>query len=156
MKIKVKKQVSGAEFVYNGPFPEFAQPSFVKTLRFPDDLTKLDGQNISELHGKYTQLYTYANQELCRINVRLIELQTKESLVQSAMIHERNGLNQIERWKRDAIIDSDPRMIAVKAEIARAKKEKEYNAMYLANFDRYLIALSRELSRKGQEYRSPG
>lgn len=149
MKVK-PKTVAGVNIKYR-LFPETRRPAFADTLRFPSDVTALAAVNVSDLHGKYTELYAFANQELCRINVEILALQTKQSQRKNAMFRHRPGMNGQERWRRDAIIDCDPEMERLESALAKKKQEREYTSMYLQNFDRYLTALSRELSRKMHE-----
>lgn len=66
-------------------------------------------------------------------------------------MRENRGMNTLERWKRDAIIDRDADVEMIRREKAKIQEEKIYAEMYLANFEKYLNALSRELTRKTAE-----
>lgn len=143
--------VSGATVLVSGMFPAIKRPTFADTLRWPKDITALSASNVSELLGKYTALYAYANQELAYINVAILELQTRESIVINAILRQNVSLNAQERWRRDASIDTYREVERVRRTITKKKSDREYTQMFIANFDRYLTALSRELSRKTSE-----
>ncbi len=147
MVFKKKTALSGVSIVY-GNFPVIERPSFTKTLKFPEDITELGAKNISDLHGKYTLLWTFASQDLARVNVQILAVETSISFRRNAIFRNRPMINQQDRWKRDAILESDPDIENLELQLAQAKAEKEQIQMWLNNFDRYLTALSRELSRK--------
>ena len=131
--------------------PQIAPPSFVHKLRFPEDLTELGTQNISELLGKYTLLWTYVNQDMARLRVKALKLSQKETNRINSKLREMPALNQIERWKRDALLAEDESIEFIRTEQTRTSMELEQCGMYLANYDKYINALSRELTRKTHE-----
>ena len=154
MKVLPRKKVEevvGFNAQMPSLFRRIHRPTFADTLRFPEDVTQLSAANVSDLHGKYTQLFAFANQELSLVNVRILELQTAESLRINAVFRDNPSLNQQERWRRDAVLDTDIEMEKIHRQLAMAKAEREMTQMYIGNFDRYLVALSRELSRKSHE-----
>ena len=132
-------------------FPFQNRPKFTDSLRFPDDLTSLDAANISELLGKYTKLYVYANQNACAINVALLRLDTRESLLRNSLFRNRPSLNNLDRWRRDAVISEDSQMERIVIERNSLLEKKELIQNFLTTYDRYVVALSRELSRKTSE-----
>lgn len=149
MKIRPRvKQLSGVTFTFNHQLPEIKRPKFADTLRFPDDITQLTTQNVSELLGKYTSLYSYANQELSRINAEIIRLQSRSSLRTNQVFRTNPSMNAQERWRRDAVLSTDSKMEEIERDLGRYKMQKEFTQMYVENFDKYIAALSRELSRK--------
>ena len=143
-----RNKVVGSGLRKLGPFYEVPRPAFADSLKFPEDVTKLDAMNVSELHGKYTMMYAYANQELAKANVALLRLHSRVALRRNTVFRSRPTLNSQERWRRDAILDSDSDMEIIEAQITSVKMEKTWAEMFVANFERYLTALSRELSRK--------
>jgi hypothetical protein len=130
------------------PLPLQNRPKFADDLRFPDNLIQFPAEVISELHGKYTKLYVYANEERTKLIVKLLQLETKETQIRALVFRERPQINQQEKWRRDAVLEEDPRMRSLLHEISFTKIQKEWADTFVANFDRYLIALSRELSRR--------
>ncbi len=132
-------------------FQEIQRPKWTDRLSFPDDVTRLNAANVSELLGKYSQLWAYTNQELCKINVAILRLQTAESRRRNEIFRRNPAVNSQDRWRRDAVLESDPLIEKFLHEIEVNKMRRTYTDTYLANFDRYINALSRELSRKMNE-----
>ena len=130
---------------------DFDRPDFADTLRFPNDLTLLAPANVSELHGKYTQLFVFANREATRLSVAIMREETQESLAVSATFRRFPAINSQERWKRDAVLDSDPTIEGIRQRISHFRQEQETAKMYAANYAAYCAALSRELSRRMHE-----
>jgi hypothetical protein len=148
MKIKKKEQlVSGSQVSYS-LFPEIKRPKWSDSLVFPDDVTRLEASNISELHGKYTALFAYANQELTKINVEILRLQTEDSVLRNRLLRKSPALNSQERWRRDSVLDSHSDIERLEIRVAQLKMAREHATMYCQNFEKYIAALSRELSRK--------
>lgn len=143
--------VVGNQFTASLGFLEVQRPAYADTIRWPDNITLLSASNISELHGKYTQLYCFANQGLAKINMDILRLQTEDSLRRNKIFRTSPHINSQERWRRDTVIDSDPEIERITKEIADKKQEREFVQMYVNNYDRYLTALSRELSRKSHD-----
>jgi len=144
------RKISGVSLTFSN-FPGIKRPEFIDALRWPVDLTQLTAQNISELHGKYTQLYAYANQELSRINVKIIELETRERLRRNYLFRVSPSMNSQERWRRDAVLDSDTKIEEIAMERDKQRMARVHTEMFVANYEKYLNALSRELSRKTHE-----
>lgn len=135
---------------FNAP-KDFDRPEFADTLRFPNDLTQLAPANVSELHGKYTQLFVFANREATRLSVEIMRAETQESLAVSSTFRRFPAINSQERWKRDAVLDSDPEIERIRQHISRCRQEQETAKCYASNYTAYTAALSRELSRRMQE-----
>ena len=153
MKIKNSKKPKQATVSYSvySHLPEIQRPSFANTLVFPENLTELETANISDLHGKYSLLYAFVNQDLARINVRILRLKTNESVLVNSISRSNRSLISVEKWKREIILNQDPDMENIHKYIAKLEQEKVYAEMYLSNYERYLNALSRELTRKTAE-----
>lgn len=135
---------------FNAP-KDFDRPDFADTLRFPSDLTQLAPANVSELHGKYTQLFVFANREATRLSVEIMRAETQEALAVSATFRRFPAINAQERWKRDAVLDSDPEIENIRRQISVYRQEQEIAKCFAANYQAYIGALSRELSRRMQE-----
>ena len=145
MKIKTKPQPVQES---DSPFPFADRPAFSDSLKFPDNVTELDVAGVSELLGKYGQLWCFANQGLSQVNVRILSAQLDESKLINSIFRENGSVNSIEKWRRDAVFDSDPQLEAIREKIQRLKMEKETLLMFVGNFDRHCQTLSRELSRR--------
>lgn len=150
MKIRKPKlaPVTGASILFQN-YQEFVRPSFTDRLRFPDDLTSLQLENISELIGKFTQLLAFANAEACRFKVDLMHVESAETLRRRELMLTQPAMNSLERWRRDSTLDLDMqvmelerRKISLRTQLLAAETARD-------NFDRYVWALSRELSRRG-------
>jgi hypothetical protein len=169
MKLKVKKSakpsaespsrssdlIGGSSVKYN-KFPAIGRPSFTDKIRFPDEITELSDYNVSDLLGKYTLLWSYVNQDFARLKVRKLWLEQQEARRANEYLRTNPRLNHVEKWKRDALLKEDTIMEELQQQLTNVNAELEYTAMYLANYDRYITALSRELSRKMNERQLPG
>ena len=111
----------------------------------------LTSVNVSALHAKYTLLYSYVNQERSRANVELLRAKAKEGAAINDILRQRPTINAQEKWRRDAAMNTEPRLVKVREEIDEIIIKKEIAEMYLANYEKYIAALSRELSRKTSE-----
>ena len=156
MKLNLKKKKSpdliGGVSVSHSRYPAVPRPAFTDRLKFPEEITELGSANVSDLLGKYTLLWSYVNQDAARLKVTLLRLQHQESRRTNDMFRENPRLSHVEKWRRDAVVSEDSYIEAVRQQISRAEAELEYANMYLANYDRYINALSRELTRKMSEY----
>lgn len=106
--------------------------------------------------GKYTLLWSYVNQDFARLKVRKLWLEQQEARRANEYLRTNPRLNHVEKWKRDALLKEDTIMEELQQQLTNVNAELEYTAMYLANYDRYITALSRELSRKMNERQLPG
>ena len=151
MKIPPKGQPTGSTFTYDR-LPPIIRPTFADKLKFPLDITQISASEVSLLHARYTEMFAFVNHELARCAVRILELETAMSLLQNRLFRERPSLNATERWRRDAIMAESPEMEKLEQKVLREQQERKMHEMYKENFERYLTALSRELSRKNFEY----
>jgi hypothetical protein len=126
----------------------FVRPKFVDHIRFPDDIYQLTPQNVSELHGKYTKIYTFCNQALASAAIRITHYEAEIYKAKQKVHLEKPSLISLERWRIDHITSSDPEVVRLSSLLLKNKMKKDYLTGIVENFDRYLIALSRELSRR--------
>lgn len=131
--------------------PKVERPSFADTIKFPESLIELSSANISELLGRYTLLFSLVNQDLASVNIDLLRTYAKETAKINEMFRRNPSMNSQERWKRDAIIEEDPDIEAIRSERSLLLQTKELCEMYLKNYESYTNALSRELTRKMAE-----
>lgn len=146
-----KSQPVGGEIFGSKSLPQFGRPAFADTLRFPADITSLDARNISELLGKYTAMYSFVNEQQGKISGKLLNLQTVESLLRNKMLRDAPSLNNLERWRRDTVLDADPAIETLFEQQQILKGQRDHAGVFLGNYERCITALSRELSRKMQD-----
>lgn len=152
-KSAAPRTVVGASIDY-GSLPHTPRPAFTDALRFPDDITELGAANISELLGKYTKLWAFVNQDRARLRVQLIRLQQQEGKRINNIFRQRPTLNNLEKWKREAVLSEDEVIEQIRANRAAVEIALTHSEMFLENYDRYTNALSRELTRKTHEMSS--
>lgn len=152
MKIKLKKKKKNTDIkgttVSGLKLPAVPRPDFLDGFVFPEDITELDPKQVSDLLSKYTLLYSYANQHVSKLSVKEIQLQTMESMRKNHIFRSRPYLNAQERWRRDSIIEEDRKIEEFRRRRSYLSQEKMLVQAYLDNYERYINALSRELSRK--------
>lgn len=158
MKLKVrnpKKQkpssTAGTELFSNLRLPRVRRPKFADVVVFPEDITELTSQNISELLGKYTALFSYVQQELAITNRQLLALDTADKQRRNEMMRKRPGLSHIEKNKREAVFDSDEKIQEYYQRRQMNHQNRIAGEAFLAIYEKYIWALSRELTRKGTE-----
>ena len=157
MKLSFRKrksnQITGSEVRYLHGFPEVERPAFIDKLKFPEDLTQLTAQNVSALHGKYTQLYAFANQELAKLEIKTLRIRQQEAIRRNEIFVERPSINSLDKYRRDAVYKSDDKMESLGQEMFRLECAKVATVSFKDSYDRYLQALSRELTRKTSDDR---
>ena len=156
MKLKIKSASAKQSPVIQtaisyARFPRVSRPSFVEKISFPEDITELEPANISDLLGKYTLLQSYVSQDLARINVRILHLEGSKARRINEMFRVQMNLNSQERWRRDAIVEDDEQVEEINRQFLRYRTEKTYAEMYVGIYEKYISALSRELTRKLSE-----
>jgi hypothetical protein len=124
------------------------RPNFASTLRFPEDITQLESANVSELLGKYTLLLTFAAQDLSELNQAGLRLDVMEKNRKYDLFTEKPQMNSLEKHKREAFFETDRQMRELYKQRAAVNIRKCHTEMFIANFDRYIVALSRELTRR--------
>lgn len=129
-------------------FPLPQRPAYADKLKFPADITELTSANISELMGKYTEMYSYAAAEAAKAEVQLLLAETEERKTETRILNSRPNIVHLEKWRKDLVVDSDKTMLKLHEQVKKAQVRLRYAKMYLEIFDRYLNALSRELTRK--------
>lgn len=129
-------------------FPAVERPSWIDSLKWPEDITSLGPANLSELLGRYTALYAYA----CFVAAEATEadlcLQSQELLRRGTVFRQNPSVNGQARWKRDAYLITDAALEGVAISRGRHRIKAEWAKAYQAIYDRYIQALSRELTRR--------
>lgn len=148
MKLKSKKSgaIIGTETYVN--LPSFERPKWADNLRFPDDITQLNAQNVSELIGKYTALLCYVQEQYSRLCVKLVSVESQAQQLESRIYLDTPQIAHLERWRRDQKINADSRMLGLKIRETEVRKHKEVTWSFVQNYERCISALSRELTRK--------
>jgi hypothetical protein len=73
MKVKQKKpapEILGSTVAID--LPAFQRPKYADSVKWPDDITQLTAQNVSELLGKYTGLLCFAQSELAKYQQEIL------------------------------------------------------------------------------------
>ena len=98
--------------------------------------------------GKYTGLLAYAHQDLSELNRESLRLDAMERERRFAMMQENPRLNTLEKHKREAFYEADRTMRRVFNQRTYVNMSKEHTMMFMANYERYIAALSRDLTRR--------
>lgn len=142
MKLKQSNKVEGIGL------PQFKRPEYAATLRFPTDITELTAENITDLIGKYTALLCYAQGYLSGIVVSILDTEQRLSLTESKILIDEPRYIHLEKWKRDSLVKTDSRIRHLNYELSNNRKAKEIAEAFVANYERCIAALSKELTRK--------
>lgn len=111
----------------------------------------LDSEQVSDLHAKYTLLYAYANQGLTEANVTIMRLHGQRGQRENEMYRRQPQINSLDKWRRDAKIREDEQIESINARLSHQNVIKAQLEMLLQNYEKFIAALSRELSRKNYE-----
>lgn len=153
MTVVIRKKVRSTrkkqKLVTHLRLPEIDRPKWADGLRFPDDVTELTAANVSELLGKYTQLWTYVQQDLSRLEQETLKLDSAERERKHEIITGNPRINTIEKHKREAFYDGDSKMRGINRARSVIDLRKASSHSFLSIYDKYIQALSRELTRKG-------
>lgn len=163
MKLKRKRHSTGQtkeapELATHLQLPKIHRPKWTDKIRFPDDITELHSSNIADLLGKYTQLWALVNQDSCRITQELLRYDAAEQSRINEMIDRRPAINTLEKYKKDGVFGADPKIASYRRSRKSLHIQKAATEFYLTTYDKYINALSRELTRKatvetqGQRY----
>jgi hypothetical protein len=155
VKLKLAKN-NKANFTILG-FRRIDRPNYADTLVFPaQTLTSLDSEQVSDLHAKYTLLYAYANQSLAEINVEILRLQNKRGERENEIYRRNTAINSLEKWRRDAKMKEDTAIERLNFALTQEHFKRIQLEAILGNYERFIAALSRELSRKNFERNPQG
>lgn len=114
----------------------------------PDDITQLEAANLTELIGKFTQLQAYVNAELAECEAEIIRLRAKMREEKVTFFVTKPGLNNQEKWKRDAVLEAEEGVRKVQRGIEQHEADAKIIRCYVENYERYISALSRDLTRR--------
>lgn len=126
--------------------PEFKLPSYSETLHFPASVLDLETGNVSDLIGKFTMMLAHVNAEHAKANVAMLRAQGQESARKRQLVQQ--YADKAEKWRRDAAVEIDPKLVALKEELIEKQAVREILASYVFNYDKIISALSRELTRR--------
>lgn len=150
MRLKKKKRSTTRrlKLISHLRLPSVRRPDFADHLRFPEDITQLNGENVAELLGKYTLLYSYAAQDMAFLNQESLRIESHERIRRSEIVQQNPRINTIEKYKREAFFEADSKLRSLQEHRTVVNIRKETTGMFMNNFDKYIQALSRELTRK--------
>lgn len=149
LKRKPKKAVEsvvGADVAVD--LPVFERPKYADRLRWPDDITQLTAQNVSELLGKYTACLCYAEAQLAKYRQAILVAEDQFNRTKIRIYEEEPAIIRLEKNKRELKLDSDTGILTMKSRLKTLRRFEIAAQMYVTNYERKITALSRELSRK--------
>lgn len=150
MKLPVKKAAPARAF------PEFAaltKPSYSGTLTFPEDVTRLSLSEVSKYHAQYVSLHCYALSRLTDIRIKLLRMDSERTVKRNTLIRNVMTYGARERWKMDRTVETNPEVEKLAADMALVEAQKMEIELYVSVFEKYALALSREITRRGTEGR---
>lgn len=124
------------------------RPRYADSIRFPDRLSELSPANVSDLIGQYTVLLAYAQEDLAELSREMVRLDYEEKSVTARMLVQRPQLNTIPKHQREGVIETDASILIIRRQQKEAAMKKEHTAMFVARFQSFISALSRDLSRR--------
>jgi hypothetical protein len=148
MKIQKKQETQVVGTTIAIDLPVFERPKFADKIKWPDDITQLTAQNVSELLGKYTALLCYAEAQLAKYQQEILMLENKASQLAIFIYKEEPSIRTLEKNKREMKIATDDGMIKIKSRLSTLRSCEVATSMFVKNYERFVTALSRELSRK--------
>lgn len=143
---KSKPEITGITVAVD--LPVFNRPKYADSVKWPDDITQLAAQNVSELLGKYTGLLCYAQSELANYQQQILGIEYQINRLEVTIYTEEPQVVNLAKNIRDLKFDSDEGMTILKAHLIRLKRCEVVTSMHVQNYERKITALSRELSRK--------
>ena len=153
MKLQIKKHAPAAP---QRAYPEFSsilKPSFAGSLTFPEDVTRLSLQEVSKYHAQYIALHCYALARSSALKQEILRLESERTFRRNNVIRHVMTYGTRERWKMDRTIETNPDIEKLSAAIAEKQIPREEIEMYVSVFEKYALALSREITRRGTEGR---
>jgi len=136
---------------YDKQFGKLTRPAFADKLVFPDDITAIDSSNVSELLGKYTQLAVFALNALSQISMAITLTESHFLRARNQLLKDKPTLLGTEKWRFDKVVENDDAFLALEQKMTEFKMKKEYLTGLTGTFEKFIYALSRELSRRGFE-----
>lgn len=128
--------------------PSFERPKFADSIRMPENILDLEPANITDLIAKFTEMLAYVTFERARCEAEITSLLGHLKKTKVGIFITRPGINNQEKWKRDSVVDSDENVLSTEEQISRLKSEVEIIRCYCDNYERYVAALSRDLTRR--------
>lgn len=131
-------------------FKPVERPAFADTIKFPDDITKLPLSGVSMLNGQYTGMYAYAVAELSKANVQVLRIRS-EIFVRRNNIARTGITNGRKKYAIDLDTRIDKRLEELTLMENKAEELVKQLESYVIIFDKYMGALSREMTRRTAE-----
>jgi hypothetical protein len=129
-------------------YGSFKRPAFADSIVFPKDVTRLDSANVSDLHAKYAELFVFVNQAVAKYAFLANSAEADIAKAKQKIYADRPALVQIEKWRFDHIVNTDPAVAKLASLAMRYRAKRDYLSAIAANYEKYIAALSRELSRR--------
>lgn len=131
-------------------FKPIPRPAFTDALFFPDDVTKCSLSDVSRLHGQYTALYAYVVSECAKLGQEALRIESelfvrKNNVTRTGLTYGKN------KYKIDVEVRADMSMEKLHLKLHKVREHEEVTKRYLEIYDRYIAALSREMTRRTAE-----
>lgn len=128
--------------------PVITRPDCADTVVWPGKLTDLTPENLSDLLGKYTAMLAYVTHVAAEATAEAIKLEAEKAQATTALYVQEPRLANLDKWRRDLKLDALPEIEAVNIKLTTMKIRRTMAEAYISTYDRYIAALSRELSRR--------
>jgi len=128
--------------------PKVERPDFADTLEFPHDITQLDPAGLTRLMGRYEVLRAYVLFDYADSKQMELDAQTKLKEQISKCSMEVNTGAKTPKYLVDREIESSEEIILLRNILVKAQSLKIRQEAYLEVYERFVSALSRELTRQ--------
>lgn len=128
---------------------EVKQPEYLSDISFPEDITQINAAEVSKLHARYSALQSYALSEKAKVDVEIL---AKESERHNTITRKRYSLSTLpstKQWEQKSIVDHSA--LGIEEELVPLKRKQIVIQSRIEIFERYIVALSREMTRRMSE-----
>lgn len=134
-------------------FQPIERPEYTDSIKFPDDVTRLTPADVSKLHARYTALYAYAVAELAKVDVAFLRCRSTCSVQKNNVTRTGHTYGK-NKHQIDVQVRLDKRLEDLELLAHEAEAKKIILTGYVEVFDKYIAALSREMSRRSAELKN--
>lgn len=127
--------------------PNQKRPKFAESLRFPDSVSALEAENITDLMGKYTKLLAYVKG--CWSSLKRDELSIERQINEVKRdLYVKNPSNFSTRGNGQYAIQFNPKVFELNGNLNLARQEIVITESHIDVYEKFINTLSRELSRR--------
>ena len=128
-------------------FPEIDRPSYIDTLKFPDDISNCALKEISRLLGQYTGLHSYAIAEQAKLDVALLRQRSEISIRRNNVSRSQFTAGKT-KYQSDIQVRLDLRVEQLDRQLNELEQQHAFIKSRVDIFERYCSTLSREMTRR--------